>query len=148
MGVGRDFALHESRSLQIATNGAGFYRLGPELSRVLEDMRTETGLLFLFLAHTSASLCVQENNDPDVLSDLMHALRRLAPESGSYLHRSEGPDDMPAHIKTLLTATSLSLPVREGHLALGTWQQIYLIEHRSSPQRRRLELDFIGKTPL
>ena len=107
-------------------------------------MRVRSGLLSVFCAHTSASLCVQENADPDVLADLGAALQRLAPEGGPYRHRSEGPDDMPAHIKTMLTAAQLSLPVRDGRLALGTWQEVYLIEHRTAPHRRRLELDFIG----
>jgi len=89
---------------------------------------------------------VQENADPDVLLDLSAALARLAPEAGPYRHRTEGPDDMPAHIRTMLTASQLSLPVREGRLALGTWQEVYLIEHRAAPHRRRLELDFIGSS--
>src|SRR5271166_3368561 len=135
---------HVSRTLTFATSGQGFYRVGARLADALEDMRAKTGLLSLFLAHTSASLCVQENADPDVLTDLGVALNRLAPETVSYRHRSEGPDDMPAHIKTLLTASSLSLPVREGRLALGTWQEVYLIEHRKAPHRRRIELDFCG----
>jgi secondary thiamine-phosphate synthase enzyme len=135
---------HLSGSLSIETRGQGFYRLGAEVARVLSGMGARDGMLSLFLAHTSASLCVQENADPDVLFDLMTALRGFAPESGTYRHNSEGPDDMPAHIKTMLTATSLTLPVRKGRLALGTWQEIYLIEHRTAPHRRRAELDFIG----
>jgi secondary thiamine-phosphate synthase enzyme len=99
-----------------------------------------------FLAHTSASLCIQENADPDVLLDLTEALGRFAPENAAYRHHSEGPDDMPAHIKTLLTATSLSLPVRNTKLALGTWQEVYLIEHRKAAHERRLEIDFAGYT--
>jgi secondary thiamine-phosphate synthase enzyme len=131
-------------SLSLETRGAGFYRLGTEVTRALSGMGARDGVLSLFLAHTSASLCVQENADPDVLSDLMTALRGFAPENRAYQHNSEGPDDMPAHIKTMLTATSLALPVRKGRLALGTWQEVYLIEHRDAPHRRRLELDFIG----
>jgi secondary thiamine-phosphate synthase enzyme len=137
-------ARHAARSLSIGTRGQGFYPINAELHRALEGMQARTGLLSLFLAHTSASLCVQENADPDVLYDLANALKRLAPEDGPYRHRSEGPDDMPAHIKTLLTATSLALPVREGRLALGTWQGVYVIEHRNAPHHRRIELDFIG----
>jgi secondary thiamine-phosphate synthase enzyme len=137
-------AIHHARSLTVQTRGPGFYRLGAELADCLDGMAAGTGLLSVFLAHTSASLCVQENTDPDVLADLTAVLQRLAPEGGPYRHRSEGPDDMPAHIKTLLTATSLSLPVRGGRLALGTWQEVYLIEHRTAPHRRRLELDFVG----
>jgi secondary thiamine-phosphate synthase enzyme len=138
-------ALHLTSSLNLQTPGQGFFRLGAELAGCLEAMGADTGLLSIFLAHTSASLCVQENADPDVLFDLTAALKRFAPEHAPYRHRSEGSDDMPAHIKTLLTATSLSLPVRGGKLALGTWQEVYLIEHRGDPHRRRLELDFIGR---
>jgi len=141
-------AAHLARSLRVQTRGRGFYRIGTELAGCLDAMGAGTGLLSVFLAHTSASLCVQENADPDVLSDLTAALERLAPESGLYRHRSEGPDDMPAHIKTLLTATSLLLPVRGGRLALGTWQEVYLIEHRTAPHQRRLELDFVGGTSV
>jgi secondary thiamine-phosphate synthase enzyme len=137
-------AHHLSGSLSVDTRGQGFYRLGAEVARVLSGMGGRDGVLSLFLAHTSASLCVQENADPDVLFDLVTALRGFAPESRAYRHNSEGPDDMPAHIKTMLTATSLTLPVREGRLALGTWQEVYLIEHRTAPHRRKLELDFIG----
>jgi len=130
--------------VSIETRGAGFYALGPELQRFLTRRNAGSGLLSVFCTHTSASLCVQENADPDVLTDLSAALRGLAPEGGPYRHRSEGPDDMPAHIKTMLTAVQISLPVRGGRLALGTWQEVYLIEHRAAPYRRRLELDFIG----
>ncbi len=137
---------HVSRSVLIPTHGQGFYGAGTTIARCLNEMKARHGLLAMFLAHTSASLCIQENADPDVLADLMDALRRLAPEHGSYRHRNEGPDDMPAHIKTMVTTTSLSVPVREGRAALGTWQEVYLIEHRIAPQQRRLELDFIGNT--
>ncbi|MGA7324003.1 MAG: secondary thiamine-phosphate synthase enzyme YjbQ [Rhodomicrobium sp.] len=135
---------HHCRRLTINTKGRGFYRLGEAVARCLLDMQAGTGLLSIFIAHTSASLCVQENADPSVLLDLTDALGGLAPESERYRHNSEGPDDMPAHIKSLLTATSLSLPVRQGRLALGTWQEIYLIEHRTAPHRRTIELDFVG----
>jgi secondary thiamine-phosphate synthase enzyme len=144
MRTQQDGVTHIARSLTVQTRGLGFYRLGAELAGCLDAMAAGTGLLSIFLTHTSASLCVQENADPDVLFDLRAALQRLAPENGPYRHRSEGPDDMPAHIKTLLTATSLSLPVRGGRLALGTWQEVYLIEHRTAPHQRRLELDFVG----
>ncbi len=137
-------ATHLCSSLSVQTRGQGFYCLGGELTRCLREMHAGSGLLSVFCTHTSASLCIQENADPDVLLDLTAALHRLAPEGGHYRHRSEGPDDMPAHIKTMLTAVQLSLPVRGGRLALGTWQEVYLIEHRTAPHRRRLELDFIG----
>ncbi len=135
---------HRSFTANVATTGQGFYRVGRELRRALEEMRADNGLLSIFCTHTSASLCVQENADPTVLMDLADALKRLAPEDVRYRHRSEGPDDMPAHIKTLLTATSISLPVRNGNLALGIWQEVYLIEHRAGGHKRKLELDFVG----
>jgi len=135
---------HMSGTVSIETRGAGFYAVGSELQRFLARQGAGSGLLSVFCTHTSASLCVQENADPDVLADLSAVLKRLAPEGAPYRHSSEGPDDMPAHIKTMLTAVQLSLPVRGGRLALGTWQEVYLIEHRAAPHRRRLELDFIG----
>ena len=100
----------------------------------------------LFIRHTSASLTIQENADPTVLIDLATALNRLAPENAGWRHDTEGPDDMPAHIKTMLTATSLHVPVLRGTLGLGTWQAIYLVEHRARPHRREVVLQFIGAT--
>jgi secondary thiamine-phosphate synthase enzyme len=137
-------AEHVSRAVTVTTKGPGFYRLGNELAGRLKEMGARDGLLTIFCTHTSASLCIQENADPDVLADLAESLRGLAPEEADYRHSCEGPDDMPAHIKTLLTATSLSAPVRRGRLALGVWQEIYLIEHRKGGHERRIELDFIG----
>ena len=98
----------------------------------------------LFIRHTSASLTVQENADPSVLDDLMTALDRLAPQNAGWSHDTEGPDDMPAHIRTMLTSTSLQIPVLNGKLALGIWQAIYLIEHRIRPHRREIVLQFAG----
>ena len=98
----------------------------------------------LFIRHTSASLTIQENADPSVLEDLTTALDRLAPEHAGWRHDTEGPDDMPAHVKTMLTATSLHIPVLRGELALGTWQAVYLIEHRTRPHRREIVLQFAG----
>jgi secondary thiamine-phosphate synthase enzyme len=144
MSASRISTGHANSTVTVATAGPGFYRLGGELRRRLKEMGAENGLLTVFCAHTSASLCIQENADPDVLMDLADALKRFAPEDRHYRHSSEGPDDMPAHIKTLLTATSLSLPVRSGSLALGIWQEAYLIEHRAGGHRRRLEIDFVG----
>ncbi len=135
---------HASAAVIVATRGPGFTRLGNEVSKRLKEMEAANGVVTLFSTHTSASLCIQENADPDVLADLADALDRLAPEGVRYRHRSEGPDDMPAHIKTLLTATSLSLPVRRGKLGLGIWQEVYLIEHREGGHERRIEVDFIG----
>ena len=101
-------------------------------------------LLLLFLRHTSASLTVQENADPDVQTDLVTALRRLAPQDGPWVHTVEGPDDMPGHIRAMLTGVSLHVPVKGGALGLGTWQGIYLVEHRRRPHRRELTLQFVG----
>ena len=103
------------------------------------------GLVSLFLQHTSASLLIQENADPDVQRDLIAWFDRAAPEDGDYLHTAEGPDDMPAHIKTALTAVSLSIPFADGRLLLGTWQGIYLFEHRRAPQRRRIVVSFVSE---
>ena len=99
----------------------------------------------LFIRHTSASLTIQENADPTVLDDLTTALARLAPADAGWSHDTEGPDDMPAHVKTMLTATSLQIPVLNGELALGTWQAIYLVEHRARAHRREIVLQFIGQ---
>jgi secondary thiamine-phosphate synthase enzyme len=100
----------------------------------------------LFIRHTSASLTIQENADPSVLDDLATALDRLAPPNAGWTHDTEGPDDMPGHIKTMLTAVSLAIPVLDQRLALGTWQAIYLIEHRRAPHRRQIVLQFSGRT--
>ena len=100
--------------------------------------------MLLFLRHTSASLTIQENADPDVQTDLVSALDRLAPEDAPWIHDVEGPDDMPAHVKTMLTGVSLNVPVTGGMLALGTWQGIYLVEHRRRPHSREIVLQFIG----
>jgi secondary thiamine-phosphate synthase enzyme len=102
------------------------------------------GVLMLYLRHTSASLTIQENADPDVQADLVTALRRLAPADGPWMHTVEGPDDMPAHIKSMLNGVALHVPVRGGALALGTWQGLYLVEHRARPHRRAVLLQFIG----
>ncbi len=142
MSTSRTNLVHRHASLVMGTAGPGFYRLGSELNRRLKEMEADCGLLNIFSTHTSASLCIQENADPAVLLDLADALKRLAPEEAPYRHDSEGPDDMPAHIKTLITAVSLSAPVRDGRLALGIWQEVYLIEHRAGRHQRRLEVRF------
>jgi secondary thiamine-phosphate synthase enzyme len=106
---------------------------------------TSTGLLTLFLRHTSASLLVQENADPEVLADLDRFFTRLVPDGDSlFRHTAEGPDDMPAHVRTALTQVQVSIPVVEGELALGTWQGIYLFEHRRRPHRREVVLQYLG----
>jgi secondary thiamine-phosphate synthase enzyme len=128
----------------VETSGAGFIDLTSEVTKFLRDARAREGAVMLFIRHTSASLTIQENADPSVLTDLTTALDRLAPENAGWTHNTEGPDDMPAHVKTMLTAASLQIPVLNGELALGTWQAIYLIEHRSRPHRREIVLQFVG----
>jgi secondary thiamine-phosphate synthase enzyme len=130
--------------LAIQTSGRGFTDLTAEIAKFVKDAGANEGAVTLFIRHTSASLSIQENADPSVLDDLITALDRLAPEDAGWSHDTEGPDDMPAHIKTMLTATSLQIPVLKGELALGTWQAIYLIEHRVRPHRREIVLQFVG----
>jgi secondary thiamine-phosphate synthase enzyme len=133
-----------SSLLTVSTSGPGFVDLTSEVATFVKDAGAREGAVTMFIRHTSASLTIQENADPSVLDDLMTALDRLAPEDGGWTHDTEGPDDMPAHIKTMLTASSLRIPVLKGALALGTWQAIYLIEHRARPHRREIVLQFIG----
>jgi secondary thiamine-phosphate synthase enzyme len=135
-----------SSLLTVQTSGPGFVDLTAEIAKFAKDAGAREGTVTLFVRHTSASLSIQENADPSVLDDLMTALDRLAPEDAGWSHDTEGPDDMPAHIKTMLTATSLLIPVLKGELTLGTWQAIYLIEHRSRPHRREIVLQFAGST--
>jgi secondary thiamine-phosphate synthase enzyme len=132
--------------LTAATSGRGFVNLTADVAKFLRDAGAREGAVTLFIRHTSASLTIQENADPSVLTDLTTTLDRLAPENARWTHDTEGPDDMPAHVKTMLTATSLQIPVLDGELALGTWQAIYLIEHRARPHRREIVLQFIGAT--
>src|SRR3990170_6196912 len=133
-----------SHVLNVATRGKGFIEITSELARWLESIAGENGLLTVFACHTSASLTIQENADPNVRQDLLDALDALAPEHRSYAHEEEGPDDMPSHIKAMLTSSSLGIPVRDGRMTLGAWQGVYLIEHRASPHRRSIALSFIG----
>ena len=133
-----------SSLLTVQTSGAGFVDLTAEVANFVCDAGAREGAVTLFIRHTSASLTIQENADPSVLEDLTTALDRLAPEHAGWRHDTEGPDDMPAHVKTMLTATSLHIPVLRGELALGTWQAVYLIEHRTRPHRREIVLQFAG----
>ena len=133
-----------SSLLTVQTSGRGFIDLTAEIAKFVKDAGASEGAVTLFIRHTSASLTIQENADPSVLEDLTTALDRLAPEHAGWSHDAEGPDDMPAHVKTMLTATSLHIPVLKGELALGTWQAVYLIEHRSRPHRREVVLQFVG----
>jgi secondary thiamine-phosphate synthase enzyme len=130
--------------LTVHTSGRGFTDLTAEVAKFVGDAGASEGAVTLFIRHTSASLTIQENADSTVLVDLTTALDRLAPEDAGWRHDTEGPDDMPAHVKTMLTATSLQIPVLRGELALGTWQAIYLIEHRARPHRREIVLQFLG----
>jgi secondary thiamine-phosphate synthase enzyme len=133
-----------SAELVVDTPGEGFTDITREIAQFVKQSRAADGALLVYLRHTSASLVIQENADPDVQTDLTTALRRLAPEEAGWIHSVEGPDDMPAHVKTMLSGVSLHVPVRSGALALGTWQGIYLVEHRTSPHRREVILQFLG----
>jgi len=133
-----------SSLLTVQTSGRGFVDLTAEIAKFASEAGAGEGAVTVFIRHTSASLTIQENADPTVLDDLSTALGRLAPENAGWRHDTEGPDDMPAHIKTMLTSTSLHIPVLKGELALGTWQAIYLIEHRARPHRREIVLQFVG----
>lgn len=131
-------------TLTVDTQGAGLIDITRDVVGFLRECRASQGLLTVFLRHTSASLTIQENADPDVQIDLIDALSRLAPEHAGYVHDTEGPDDMPAHIKAMLTGVSLSIPVKDGTAKLGTWQGIYVVEHRRAPHTREVVLQFIG----
>lgn len=132
--------------LEIRTTGKGLYDFTDRLETWVRDCGLRTGLLTVFVEHTSASLTVQENADPDVVQDLKDFFNRIAPEDHRlYRHTVEGPDDMPAHIRAALTLTQLSIPLIDRRLALGTWQGVYLFEHRASPHRRRVALHLLGE---
>jgi secondary thiamine-phosphate synthase enzyme len=133
-----------SSLLSVETRGTGFTDITREVAKFLREAGAREGAVTLFIRHTSASLTIQENADPSVLKDLTTALNRLAPENAGWLHDTEGPDDMPAHIKTMLTSVSLQIPVLNGEMALGTWQGIYVAEHRARPHHREIVLQFIG----
>jgi secondary thiamine-phosphate synthase enzyme len=130
--------------IDVAMRGPGFRDVTREVAAWLASIGAGEGLLSLFVRHTSASITVQENADPDVLRDLAEALDRLAPRDGAYRHSVEGPDDMPGHIKAMLTAVSIGVPVSGGKAMLGTWQAIYLIEHRDQPHTREIVLHYLG----
>jgi len=131
-------------SLSLATSGEGFFEITAEVARFLEKIKARDGVVLLYLRHTSASLVIQENADPDVRADLVTALERIAPAEAGWVHEVEGPDDMPAHIKSMLNGVSLHVPVVDGKMALGAWQGIYIAEHRARPHRREVTLQFIG----
>ncbi|HEV3395237.1 MAG TPA: secondary thiamine-phosphate synthase enzyme YjbQ [Xanthobacteraceae bacterium] len=131
-------------NLTVDTAGQGLVEITREVAHFLAKVDAGDGVLFAYLRHTSASLVIQENADPDVRADLTTALRRLAPEDAGWVHEVEGPDDMPAHVKAMLTGVSLHVPVIGGALALGTWQGIYLVEHRARAHERKVVLQFVG----
>lgn len=133
-----------STVLSVDTPGRGFTDLTEAVRRFVAEIGAGDGEVSLFCRHTSASLAIQENADPDVRVDLLTALDRLAPEDAGWVHDMEGPDDMPAHVKAMLTGVQLAIPVVEGRMALGTWQGIYLIEHRARGHRRELVVAFVG----
>jgi len=132
--------------LTVSTSGQGLYEVTRDVAAWLAAQDIDDGLLTLFCRHTSASLTIQENADPDVLRDLRDFFKKLAPEDPRlYRHTIEGPDDMPAHIKSALTNVQLSIPVSGGQMALGTWQGIFLFEHRDHPHERELALHLVGE---
>jgi secondary thiamine-phosphate synthase enzyme len=133
-----------SAVLSVATSGEGFYEITSDVARFLAESKARDGAVLLYLKHTSASLVIQENADADVRTDLVTALKRLAPAQAGWVHDVEGPDDMPAHIKSMLNGVSLQVPVAAGELALGVWQGIYVAEHRAAPHRRDVVLQFLG----
>jgi secondary thiamine-phosphate synthase enzyme len=131
--------------LTIETGGAGFMDVTADIRAFVADSKIVNGLLTVFVPHTSASLLIQENADPDVLRDLADAFARLAPRAANYRHDTEGPDDMPAHIRAALTQTSLSIPLENGAPVFGVWQAVYLFEHRDAAHSRELVLHIIGE---
>ena len=133
-----------THAITMQTKGRGLYEFTHEVLRWLAAEKFSTGLLTVYCRHTSASLLIQENADPDVQTDLQNYFEAIAPESDRYIHSAEGPDDMPAHLRAALTQTSLSIPIVDGRLVLGTWQGIYLFEHRTRPHDREIVLHVIG----
>jgi len=144
-------AIHTARietistaALTLETSGEGFFEITREAARFLDGAKARDGALLIFIRHTSASLAIQENADADVRTDLVAALRRIAPADAGWVHDTEGPDDMPAHVKSMLNGTALTIPVAGGKMLLGSWQGIYVAEHRARPHRREVVLQFIG----
>src|ERR1700750_1202291 len=136
-----------NHKLQVPTRGKGLYEITAPIASWLKETNEEQGLLTVFIQHTSASLMIQENAGPDVVVDRNAFLSRLVPEDTRlYRHNDEGPDDMPAHIRAALTLTQLSIPVERGRMALGTWQGVYVFEHRSRAHRRNIVLHLIGES--
>jgi len=135
-----------TKRFEVSTKGKGLYEISNQVAAWVRESGLTTGLLTVFIQHTSASLTIQENADPDVIADLNEHFNRLAPEDNKlYRHTVEGPDDMPAHIRTALTGTQLAIPVIDGRPALGTWQGIYVFEHRRAGHRRSVVLHLLGE---
>jgi secondary thiamine-phosphate synthase enzyme len=130
--------------LTISTSGEGFFDITRAVARFLQTIKAGDGVVLLYLQHTSASLVIQENADPDVQTDLVTALARIAPADAGWVHDVEGPDDMPAHVKSMVNGVCLHVPVAAGVMALGTWQGIYVAEHRARSHRREVTLQFLG----
>jgi len=132
------------RTIRVATHGPGLYECTDKVAEFVQAEKIGDGLLTCYIRHTSASLLVQENADPDVQSDLSDFFAQLARKGMDYRHIAEGPDDMPSHIRAALTQTSIGIPVKSGKLALGTWQGLYVFEHRDAPHTREVLLHLIG----
>jgi len=135
-----------STRISVETSGPGLYEMTRDARSAVGQARAHEGQLLIFCRHTSASLTIQENADPDVCRDLNDFFAEIAPRTRPYRHNTEGPDDMPAHIKAALTQTSLAIPITDGELGLGTWQGIYLFEHRDRPHRREILLQILFDT--
>ena len=131
-------------TLVVETRGQGFFEITKDVADFVVRCGAGDGIVFVFIRHTSPSLLIQENADPDVRTDLGTALDRLAPADAGWVHDIEGADDMPAHVKTMLTGVSLNIPVRDGALDLGSWQGVYVAEHRARPHRREVALHYVG----
>ena len=137
--------LIRNHNLLLATSGRGFYDIGAELRALVKKERIQAGLCRLFIHHTSASMVIMENADPQVLDDLERFMARLVPDGDAiFQHTAEGPDDMSAHVRSALTHTDLAIPINEGRLDLGTWQGVYVWEHRVAPHRRRITVSLMG----
>ena len=131
-------------TLKIKTKGQGLYEFTSNIVKYVNEEKIENGLLTIYIKHTSCSVLIQENADSDVKKDLLTFFSKIAPENENYIHKSEGPDDMPAHIKSSLTQTNLSIPIENYQIVLGTWQGVYLFEHRKSPHTRVIKMHLIG----
>ena len=132
------------KTVKITTKGQGFYEFTSDIIKYVNNAKIKIGLLTIFVKHTSCSLLIQENADSDVQKDLLSFFSKIVPENENYIHQSEGSDDMPAHIKSALTQTSLSIPIENFEITLGTWQGIYLFEHRKSSHTRIIKIHLIG----